>query len=77
MTQANRDATSASRMPAQITTVCHSPGPVVIAPARMPRRLRPMNRNTAFSRRNWMVRQFSRSATRASAEATHGALKPR
>ena len=29
-----------------------------------------MNRNTAFSSRNWIVRQLSRSATRASADET-------
>ena len=31
-----------------------------------------MNRNTAFSSRNWMVRQFTDSAIRASADCTTG-----
>ena len=57
----------------QMTTVCQNPGPVLRAPARIPLRFRPMNRNTAFSRRNWIVRQLSRSATLASADETTGA----
>ena len=60
-------------MPVQMTTVCQKPGPVLRAPWRIPFRFRPMNRNTAFSSRNWIVRQLSRSATRASADETAGA----
>ena len=74
-----RSATRRARAacPAQMNTVCQTPGPVRSAPARMPFRFSPMKRKTAFSSRNWIVRQFSRSATRASAEETTGARKPR
>ena len=72
-THAKREATSASSRPTQIQTVSQTPGPVRRAPSRMPFRFSPMKRKTAFSSRNWIVRQFSRSATRASAEETTGA----
>lgn len=71
--QATRLPTSAASTAAPMPTVCQTPMPESAVASTTDERLSPMKRNTAFSSRNWIVRQLSDSAIRACADWMTGA----
>lgn len=75
--QSTRLTISAASSAALMPIPCQTPMSESAVAATTEDRLSPMKRKTAFSSRNWIVRQFSDSAIRAWADWITGARKPR